>query len=165
MQQIPARNTGLRPLRRLLIAAMMAGVAGLGACGREDPPFPPAPVRSAASAPATAAVTPPTYVGRWAAAPSACADKAWVIQSASLQSPGALSCSLDRVRPTLAGYVANGVCHVGSAAAPGRLVFTFYGSGASSGLTMDGGPFTEPMPLVRCGQSAQAAPSSSERQG
>jgi hypothetical protein len=107
---------------------------------------------AAASPPPSAAALagPYGYVGRWAPAASACAQEAWQFTSDAMVSPGVLSCSFDKVSPTDAGYTAVGVCQVGKAKAPGRLVLTLTGQGASRSLTLNGGPFPEPVALVRC---------------
>ncbi len=90
------------------------------------------------------------YIGRWAAAPTACDNAAWVIQADSLQSPGPLSCTFVKVEPGSAGYTAWSECKVGQAAGPTRLVFTMSGSKADRDLTIEGGPFAEPVALERC---------------
>ena len=93
---------------------------------------------------------PPDFVGQWAPSPAACGQETWSFTAARMDSPSALSCAFDRVDSSDAGYTAIGVCTVGRAKAPGRLVFTMTGDGASRSLTMNGGPFPEPVALVRC---------------
>ena len=90
------------------------------------------------------------YIGRWAAAPTACDNAAWVIEADRLQSPGPLSCTFVKVEPSSAGYTAWSECKVGQTAGPTRLVFTMSGSKADHDLTIEGGPFAEPVALERC---------------
>ena len=72
-------------------------------------------------------------------------------------SPSALSCELTKAKPTSAGYTVYGVCMVGKAAQPTRLIFTLTGSSTSRSLTLSGGPFLEPMALARCPDGLQSA--------
>ena len=144
--------------RRLILAALLLTTA---ACQRTpEPPLGAGIAERASPHPASAAGT-PTFVGRWAVAKAACARQPWVLTTGELRSPSVLSCSFDKVDPTDAGYTVYSVCTVGKAKAPGRLVFTLTGRGAARSLTVNGGPFTEPMALARCpdpsGEPVQAA--------
>ncbi len=145
-------------MRRRLLLAALATVA-LGACGRQEPPFGAAPAERAPPMTAAAATTKPLYVGRWAATRTACADRGWEITAAALKSPSALSCEISKAVPTGAGYTVYATCMVGKATQPTRLVFTFSGPSSNRGLTLTGGPFTEPMALSRCPAGLQSADS------
>jgi hypothetical protein len=107
----------------------------------------------------------PAYVGRWAVTPSACDSKAWTVASDQLRSPGPFSCSFTEVTPTLAGYTVLSMCRVGKAAAPGRLVFTMVRLPSGPSLTVSGGPFQEPIGLVRCNEPLQASAAPADRRG
>ena len=73
-----------------------------------------------------------------------------MLTAEGLTEPEVLSCTFDRVDATDAGDTAIGICAVGRAKAPGRLMFTLTGAGASRALTISGGPFSEPVALQRC---------------
>jgi hypothetical protein len=145
--------------RRLILTALLLTTA---ACHRPaEPPLGAGVAERAPPHPASAA-GPPAFVGRWAVARAACARQPWVLTSDQLRSPSVLSCSFDKVNPTDAGYTIYSVCTVGKAQAPGRLVFTLTGQGSTRSLTVNGGPFTEPMALARCPETAAAQSASSE---
>jgi hypothetical protein len=67
-----------------------------------------------------------------------------------LQSPGAVRCAVGTVTPTLAGYTLHSACSSGGADTPGRIVVTMNGGSPAQGMTLQGGPFAEPVSLVRC---------------
>ena len=92
----------------------------------------------------------PAFVGRWAASAADCGRTAWTMTAARLQSPGALACSVSQVTPTMAGYTAYSGCSTGGADMPGRVVMTLSGGPPPAALTLTGGPFAEPVSLVRC---------------
>ncbi len=151
-------RNGVIPVRRLsalLLAAML-----LVACRDR---YVLKTARTAAPIPRAEAVGgPPGYVGRWAPSASACTKDGWSFTTAGMESPGVLSCSFDKINPTDAGYTAVGVCTVGKAKAPGRLVMTLTGRGPSRSLTLNGGPFTEPVALARCPEEGTLIARSSE---
>lgn len=122
----------------------------LCACGEREPPLGSAAVAAGPPPSAAAVAGPPAFVGHWAPSPASCDRDGWAFTTAGFETPGELSCSFDRINPTDAGYTAVGVCTVGKAKAPGRLVLTLTGQGPSRSLTLNGGPFIEPMALVRC---------------
>ncbi len=162
-------RTGVPAKRRRVLLAC-AAVAGLGACGRgNEPPFGAAPAERAPPITAVAPAGKPLFVGRWAASREACANSGWEMTAVSLKSPSALSCEISKAEPTGAGYTVYGTCSVGKAMQPTRLVFTFSGPAHNRGLTLTGGPFTEPMALTRCPaglQSAEGAtPAESAKEG
>jgi hypothetical protein len=128
--------------------ALLALIAPTAACQRHAAP--PVAVQVVERGPQRPADGTPGFVGRWAATPAACASRAWVLTSDALRSPSVLACSFDRVSPTDAGYAVDSVCTVGKARAPGRLTFTLTGRGEARSLTVDGGPFTEPVALAHC---------------
>ena len=148
---------------RLWPTAALALTGALCGCREQTPLMAAHPVET--SPIPTSSNAAPRFVGRWAAAASACGHEAWRIDAAQLQSPGALSCSFGRVHTTDAGYTADGMCSVGKAAAPGRLVFTLTGPQRMNGLTINGGPFDEPIGLVRCPEPVQAAADPADSQG
>ncbi len=112
-----------------------------------------------------AASGPARFIGRWAAAPTACGHEAWQIGAQQLRSPTTLACSLETVHATDAGYTVDGMCTVGKAVAPSSLVFTMSGADRRGGLTISGGPFDEPVGLVRCPEQVTAAAPGSDGQG
>jgi hypothetical protein len=132
--------------RRYLLLLVLTAIAG-GCRDRQALTYAP---RSAPPPRSESVQGQPAFTGHWAAATTACGHEAWTLDTSGMVSPGVLSCSFDKVTPTDAGYTADGVCEVGKAREPGRLVLTLTGRGASRSLTLDGGPFTEPVALVRC---------------
>jgi len=159
---MPGSSTDV--LRRLA-----PGLAGLALCACHGSGVPMAKASpeldQPAPAAAAAAAKVPAYVGRWAVTPSACAARAWNVGADQLRSPGPFSCSFTEVTPTLAGYTVLGMCRVGKASAPGRLVFTMTQLPSGPSLTVSGGPFQEPIGLVRCGEPVQAAAGPGRRRG
>jgi hypothetical protein len=148
---------GVPTMRRQALLAL-AATAMLGACGqRHLPPIGAAPAERAPEQTAAEAAGPPLFVGRWAASATACDSRVWELTATRLTSPSALSCQLLKAERSSAGYSVNGMCTVGKASQPMRLIFTLTGSGRS--LTMTGGPFTEPVALARCSQDLEAASS------
>ena len=143
-------------LRRLptAIAILMLGL--VGACHSKTEPTIEAGAAQREHASPIPTAGPPAFVGRWSATASSCAHKVWVLTSDSLRSPSVLSCTFEKVSPTDAGYTALSTCTVGKARAPGRLMFTLVGQGAARSLTLNGGPFDEPVGLVRCPAGADA---------
>lgn len=143
--------------RSALALAWLALGLLVGACHRK--PLPSIGEEAAERAPARPASVAgqPRFVGRWALNQSGCEGRAWVLTTGGMQSPSVLSCSFDKVNPTDAGYTVYSTCTVGKARAPGRLVFTLTRQGATRSLTMNGGPFTEPMALLRCSGPEPAA--------
>ncbi len=136
--------------RSTLALALVALSVGAAAChGKPEPPIGAAPAERAPLK-ISSATGPFAFIGRWAATASACGRQSWTLASDALRSPSALSCSFDKVIPTDAGYMVYGVCEVGKAKAPGTLMFTMTGRGATRSLTLSGGPFNEPVALARC---------------
>ncbi len=105
----------------------------------------------------------PVFVGRWAASSTACERDPWVFKTGGLTTTGALSCTFDSFSPTVAGYVANGVCTVGKASSPMRLTMTLTGADSSRSMTISGGPFAEPVALAPCADRALQAEAVSDR--
>jgi hypothetical protein len=156
-------------------AVLMAGAVALaaGCHGKTLPAVgaataPAAPAGRAPQSPASADGA-PAFVGRWAVTAATCSRQAWVLTADTLSSPSVLSCSFQGVEPTDAGYMVDSQCMVGKARAAGRLVFRLTGRGQNRALTLSGGPFSEPMALVRCpdaaGQQLQAASGGTTRGG
>jgi hypothetical protein len=92
----------------------------------------------------------PSFIGMWAPARTACGHASWTMTAERLQSPGAVHCAVTTVTPTLAGYTINSACSSGGADTPGRIVVTMNGGQPAQGMTLQGGPFAEPVSLVRC---------------
>jgi hypothetical protein len=146
-------KTVFAPRRPLLILLLVSAPAA--GCGdRNKLTYASAPAPPPQSAPVDGK---PAFAGRWAPAASACLHDAWSMTTAGMNTPGELSCAFDRVQPTDAGYTVAAVCAVGKAKAPGRLVLTLSGKGPSRSLTVNGGPFSEPVALVRCPGEATPA--------
>jgi hypothetical protein len=145
-------------MRRAALTAVSAA-ALLCACSQKpEPPIGSAPAERAPPMTTGAAATgAPLFVGRWAASRDACATRGWDLTATSLHSPSALNCDLTKARPTGAGYTVYGVCSVGKAAQPTRLIFTLTGPASNRSLTLTGGPFLEPMALARCPDGVQSA--------
>jgi hypothetical protein len=150
-------SCGAPSIRRATLIVLGA-MALLAACSRsDDPPIGSAPAERAPTLTAIAPAGAPLFVGRWAASRSACSTKGWDLTTTSLRSPSALSCELTKARPTPAGYTVYGVCTVGKATEPTRLIFTLTGPAAARSLTLTGGPFLEPMALAKCPDGLQSA--------
>jgi hypothetical protein len=147
------------PSKQRLGQLALAAAALLCACSQKpEPPIGSAPAERAPPMTTGAAATgAPLFVGRWAASQDACATRGWDLTATSLRSPSALSCELTKARPTPAGYTVYGVCMVGKAAQPTRLIFTLTGPAANRSLTLTGGPFLEPMALAKCPDGLQSA--------
>ena len=129
------------------LAAAALGLAALAAgCGPSEPPIGANPKAYESAAPSG----PLAFIGRWAGGPGRCSRDVWVIGSDGLRSPSALACSFESIEPTSAGYIVGGLCQVGKAVQPTRLVFTISGPPGSQSLTVTGGPFNEPIALSRC---------------
>jgi hypothetical protein len=136
--------------RRSILA--LVALTAAAACHRR--PLPPLGAAAAERAPPRPAGGTPGFVGAWALEAADCNGRAWLLTTGGMQSPSVLSCSFDKINPTDAGYTVYSLCTVGKARAPGRLVFTLTGQGRS--LTMNGGPFAEPLALVRCPRLSSA---------
>ncbi len=133
----------------LLVCVLASG------CKGQEPSI--AAAAAASPHPIPSAGGPPTYIGRWATTPNACAHAAWVLTADEMRSPGALSCNFVKVEPSPAGYTAWSSCTSGRATGPTRLVFTLSGPERDVDLTVEGGPLAEPVALERC-QGAQTEP-------
>ncbi len=129
----------------LAVMLMLSVAAGMTACRPSEPPIGANPKAYESAVEAGS----PAYIGRWSVA-SDCDRDIWVIGSDGLRSPSALTCTFDAVEATSAGYVVNGICQVGKAMQPTRMVFTMSGKGVSRSLTVSGGPFAEPIALSQC---------------
>jgi hypothetical protein len=92
----------------------------------------------------------PAFVGRWAAANTACGHAAWTMTATRIQSPGALTCTINQASPTMAGYTVYSACAQAGAETPGRIVMTLSGGPPATAMTLTDGPFGEPTALVRC---------------
>ena len=145
----PVSRSKALALAGLGMAALTAG------CGPSEPPIGANPKAYQSAVP----TGPLAFVGRWGGGSSRCARDVWVIGSDGLRSPSALACSFESIEPTSAGYIVGGMCQVGKAVQPTRLVFTISGPPGDQDLTVTGGPFNEPLALERC-PNQDAAPAS-----
>jgi hypothetical protein len=125
-----------------LTAAVLAGCGDRGSIVREVSPEIPQAARPVDGKPA--------FVGVWAAARSECGHAAWTMTPQRLQSPATVRCAIGTATPTLAGYTLHSSCSSGGVDMPGRIVVTMNGGSPAQGMTLQGGPFTEPVSLVRC---------------
>ncbi len=134
---------------RWALALASAAAALVAGCSEERPPA--APARPAASA----AVTPPTantpdYVGRWAVSLAGCQTGGWEFRKDSLGTAGEVSCQFKKVTQRPDGYAIDAQC---AAQAPPELksfTLSFAGVGPAQTMTVDGGPWSGPVALVRC---------------
>ena len=139
---------------------VLALVAPLAACGEPSAPQRPAPEPAPAPAPIdpTPAATAPSegeppgrarYVGRWAASEGLCADGAWTFRRDGLSTAGEVSCDFEGVAAVDDGYELAGRCVAQAPPEPARIHLAF-GPGDRT-MTVSGGPFANPPPLIRCG--------------
>ncbi len=143
------------PCSKALAFAALGLAALTAGCGPSEPPIGANPKAYQSAAP----TGPLAFVGRWGGGSSRCARDVWVIGSDGLRSPSALACSFESIEPTSAGYIVGGMCQVGKAVQPTRLVFTISGPPGDQDLTVTGGPFNEPLALERCPTQDPAPPS------
>lgn len=139
---------------------VLALVAPLAACGEPSAPETPAPDPAPAPAPvdptpAAAAPAPgepparPRYVGRWAANEGLCAGGAWTFRREGLSTAGEVSCDFEGVAVVDDGYEIAAACVAQAPPEQARIHLAF-GPGDRT-MTVTGGPFASPPPLIRCG--------------
>ncbi|MDG2522300.1 hypothetical protein P7B02_12175 [Caulobacter segnis] len=105
-------------------------------------------VQAPSRAPSVAA--PPRYVGRWAAAETACGHAAWRFQDRSVSTPGEVSCTFKDVREAAGGYDVDASCLAEGQTADGRLRLRF--TEVTERMTVEGGPFDWKADLIYCGR-------------
>lgn len=96
---------------------------------------------------APAPETPPFFVGRWAAAETACGHAAWSFTEDGLSTPGAVVCDFDRVKRTPEGYDITAVCWAEGPPETGRIKLSYAQSARA--MLVEGGPFN-PVGLIAC---------------
>lgn len=82
--------------------AALLSVAVVALTGCDSPAETTAPTPSAAAPPAAQSLM-PFYVGRWAAAETACGHAAWNITQQGLETSGGVACTFERVTQTQTG--------------------------------------------------------------
>ena len=95
------------------------------------------------------ATAPFRFIGRWAAAETACGHAAWAFTATGLSTPGATSCRFSRVSPTAGGYDIDARCSTGSRTSSERLKLTFAES--AKAMVVEGGPAKAQVGLIYCG--------------
>lgn len=153
------------PRSKALLIALAP--AALAACERTAPTSdapaaaappaavrPPAPATAVAPAPVGKDLPPingpdPRYVGRWAAAATACGHEAWRFSAQELETPGEVACTFGKVTPTPGGYDIDMTCVAEAPPAPSTLHLRFAES--AKAMLVSGGPFSGEVGLVYCG--------------
>lgn len=87
------------------------------------------------------------YVGRWAVTPANCAAHPWTFDKISLAAGDGTVCQIASAERSPAGYSLPGICKRPDGELPGRLLLTFAGVDS---MTLTGGPYKNPVTLVRC---------------
>ncbi len=67
----------------------------------------------------------PRFVGRWAAAETACGHEAWQFTPTGLQTPGEVSCSFSKIKAVPGGYDIAARCAAEGSAAPDVIRLRF----------------------------------------
>jgi hypothetical protein len=94
-----------------------------------------------------AAANEPFFVGRWAAAETACGHAAWEFTASGLATPGEVSCTFNDVMKTPAGYDIAATCTAEGPPESHRISLSYAES--ADALLVEGGPFN-PVGLVAC---------------
>lgn len=151
-------------LRPLTSVALGLGLA-LAACDQPAQPAPtPAPMppeQTAQAAPAPPTVTKPgqglppasspnRFVGRWAAAETACGHAAWDFTQTDINTAGEVSCKIDRTARTPAGGYDLDVTCVAQAP-PEKSVLHLTFAESAKAMMVQGGPFSGSVGLIYCG--------------
>lgn len=92
----------------------------------------------------------PRYVGRWAAAKTACGHEAWRFQDRRLSTPGEVGCEFKDVREASGGYDITVACRAEGESAAGELRLRF--TDVTERMSVEGGPFSWKADLVYCGR-------------
>lgn len=91
-----------------------------------------------------------SYVGRWAVSLAACQAGAWEFAKDRVGTAGEAACTFAKVAPTPAGYTVQAECTAQGPPTPQTFTLTFAGVGAAETMTVAGGPWRDPVALVRC---------------
>lgn len=130
-------------------AIALAAAVALAGCGEERGAAAPArPAEPVVVTPPTTAA--PDYVGRWAVSLAGCQTGGWEFRKDSLGTAGEVSCQFKKVTQRPDGYAIDAQC---TAQAPPELksfTLSFAGVGPAQTMTVDGGPWSGPVALVRC---------------
>ena len=89
----------------------------------------------------------PFYVGRWAAAETACGHAFWDITERGLETSGGVSCRFNEVKPITTGFEAATECTGPQAAGVSRIRFSYAQS--AKALLVDAEPFAN-VGLIAC---------------
>jgi hypothetical protein len=92
--------------------------------------------------------TAPQFIGRWSTGAKTCRNP-MVIQAKALHD-GATDCEFAKIDNASAGYSIYAVCHAGKGSQPGRLTLTLPDPTHTRSMTLEGGPFKQPVSLERC---------------
>jgi hypothetical protein len=125
-------------MHRALVLVVLVGLAGCRSPGNGSPGG------SSAAEPASGA---PFFVGRWAAAETACGDAAWEFTETGLATPGEVTCRFDAVTRTVSRYDIAATCTAEGPPERHRISLSYAES--ADALLVEGGPF-DPIGLVAC---------------
>jgi hypothetical protein len=152
---------------RTLTSLTLGAALLLSACGEpaqspaKPAPAPPpaAPAPAPAPPPAAAiepgqglppASSPNRFVGRWAAAETACGHAAWDFTATDINTAGEVSCKIDQVtRTATGGYDLNVTCT--AEAPPEKSVLHLTFAESAKAMLVEGGPFSGSVGLIYCG--------------
>ncbi|WP_269716896.1 hypothetical protein [Caulobacter sp. NIBR2454] len=137
--------------------AWMGAALLLAACN--DTPPQDAGASQATSSPVTSDQAPteapsvavtPRFVGRWAAAKTACGHEAWKFEARGVSTPGEVSCTFNEVREASGGFDIKATCSAEGQAADGDLRLRFMD--VTEAMKVEGGPYDWKADLVYCGR-------------
>lgn len=134
-------------LSRTSAALLAAAVFALTGCDSPQEKERAAPTPSKATPPAAKSLT-PFYVGRWAAAETACGHAAWEITEKGLETSGGVACTFERVTQTQTGVDIAARC-TGEGASEVSTVRFAYAQSAQA-LLVEAEPFAN-VGLIACG--------------
>lgn len=90
------------------------------------------------------------FVGRWAAADTACGHAAWDFTATDINTAGEVSCKIDRTTRTPAGGYDLDVTCVAQAP-PEKSVLHLTFAESAKAMMVEGGPFSGSVGLIYCG--------------
>jgi hypothetical protein len=120
-----------------------------------DPTAPPepAPAPAATIKPGQGlppASSPKRFIGRWAAAETACGHAAWDFTATDINTAGEVSCKIDKVtRTATSGYDLDVTCT--AEAPPEKSVLHLTFAESAKAMMVEGGPFSGSVGLIYCG--------------
>ncbi|MDP1616361.1 hypothetical protein [Phenylobacterium sp.] len=133
-------------IRTILILALLTPLAACGEGAPEPTPAAdPSPVGTEAASNPTGQ---PPYVGRWAANPALCANRAWEFRHDGLTAPGDVACRFEGVAALDKGYEIAALCTSQAPPESRRLNLSFGSTGWT--MSVQGAPGGEAPTLVRC---------------